>query len=119
MGVPNIAKAYDGQNNRDRQWYGNSYNNSKPREGQLAIQAAGDGGSGQSSMSKNSNYSGQSYNSNNSRQSNNSTSSKRSYNSTNNSERDGSRQSTSGQLHNIQEDEANFSQSASNNQHDI
>jgi len=112
-----------GQNSRGRQWYGNNnYNNNKPREGQLAIQAAGDAeGSGRTRMTRNSNFSGQSYNSNNSRQSNNTTDSRRSYNSTqsSNSERGGTRPSTSAQLHNIQEDDANFSQSASNNQQDI
>nr|XP_036677355.1 putative uncharacterized protein DDB_G0286901 [Drosophila suzukii] len=95
-----------GQNNRDRQWYGNNRYNNRPREGQRAIQAAGDAeGSGQTRMSRNSNYSGQSYNSNNSRQSNNSANTRRSYNSTNNAERGGNQPATSGQLHNIQEDD--------------
>jgi len=94
-----------GQNNRDRQWYGNNnYNNNNPREGQLAIYAAGDAeGSGQTRMSRNTN---------------NSAISKRSYNWTSNSERVGNRPTTTGQLHNIQEDDANFSQSASSNLQD-
>jgi len=109
-----------GQNNRDRQWYGNNRYNNRPRESQRAIQAAGDAeGSGQTRMSRNSNYSGQSYNSNNSRQSNNSANTRRSYNSTNNAERGGNQPATSGQLHNIQEDDVNFPKSASNNQQDI
>ncbi|XP_039501080.1 ABC transporter H family member 2-like [Drosophila santomea] len=127
------------QANRDRQWNGynsnkynnnynnrnnnngynsNNYNNSNngynstgygnnDGRGQLAIEPQSNTeGSGQSRMSRNSNNSGQS------RQSYNSNNSKRSFNSTGTA-------SVSAQLHNIQEDDGNFPQSASNNPQDI
>ncbi|XP_043062812.1 homeobox protein 5-like [Drosophila yakuba] len=118
-----------GQANRDRPWnnYGHNTSSNNGRErGQLAIEAPNNtGGSGRSGMSRNvnnSNNSGQSrqtYNSYNSNNSNNSNNSGRSFNSSNTSDRTGNQAQIRGQLHNIQEDEANFSQPASNNPQDI
>ncbi|XP_043862527.1 GATA zinc finger domain-containing protein 16-like [Drosophila santomea] len=87
-----------GQANRDRPWnnYGHNSNNGRER--------------GQSR---------QTYNSYNSNNSNNSNNSGRSFNSSNTSDRTGNQAQIRGQLHNIQEDEANFSQPASNNPQDI
>ncbi|XP_043661536.1 putative uncharacterized protein DDB_G0277255 [Drosophila teissieri] len=113
-----------GQANRDRPWNNYGYNNNNGRErGQLAIEAPKNTeGSGQSRMSKNfsnSNNSGQSRQSYSSYNSNNSNNSGRSFNSNNTPDRRGNQASIRGQLHNIQEDEANLSQLASNNPQDI
>ncbi|XP_032572919.1 myb-like protein D [Drosophila sechellia] len=116
-----------GQANRDRPWNNYGYNNNNGRDGgQLAIEApTNTEGSGQSRMSKNvnnSNNSGQSrqsYNSYRSNNSNNSNNSGRSFNVNNTSDRMSNQASIRGQLHNIQEDDANFPQSASNNPQDI
>ncbi|XP_039481517.1 ABC transporter H family member 2-like [Drosophila santomea] len=99
--------------NYNNGYYNNGYNANNAR-GQLAIEPPTNReGSGQSRMSKNSNSSGQS------RQSYNSNNSRRSFNSSGTADKNGSRASVSGQLHNIQENDGNFPQSASNKAQDI
>ncbi|XP_034658514.1 uncharacterized protein LOC117895164 [Drosophila subobscura] len=96
---------YDQQNN-GRRWGQNN------RQEQLAIQSPQDAGrSGQSRMSRMTNNTGQSYNSNNSRQS-------YAAQQTPSTSTRVSGQPAVGQLHNIQEEDGNFLQAASNKAQD-